>query len=198
MLREQAQARGLLSDDVELSPEIVFSLVRDMPYRRASSREPEVTIQEWRGTCSGKHYLLKRLFEELGFDVGLVMCTHVFTEQNTAHFPEHLRVQVSKGPIPDVHTFVRLRTPAGKWVDVDATWPLYTRRLGMPVNDQFQVGVNMRIACDPMEILELPGGVDPQSFKEELIKTYCGPQIQRRDHFIEEMSQWLVEQGSIS
>ena len=26
-----------------------------MPYQRASSRRPESIIEEWRGTCSGKH-----------------------------------------------------------------------------------------------------------------------------------------------
>ena len=27
----------------------------------ASNRDPETTINEWRGTCSGKHYLLQKL-----------------------------------------------------------------------------------------------------------------------------------------
>ncbi len=62
-LREQAQARGRLKLDADVSADQVFCLVRDMDYQRASSREPEVTISEWRGTCSGKHYLLKALFE---------------------------------------------------------------------------------------------------------------------------------------
>ena len=57
-------------------------------------------------------------------------------------------------------------------MDVDATWPFYTRHLGMPVNEQFQSGVNMRIACDPLEIREVPDGNDPQTFKEELIKNH--------------------------
>ena len=53
-LREQAQALGLLTGDGDVSLDQVFSLVRDMDYRRASSRAPESTISEWRGTCSGK------------------------------------------------------------------------------------------------------------------------------------------------
>lgn len=195
ILREQAESRGLLAADSELSAELVFALVRDMPYQRASSREPEITIHEWRGTCSGKHYLLKALFEELGFNARIVMCTHRFTEQNTAHFPASLRAQVSNEPIPDVHTFIRLKAGA-KWTDVDATWPLQAGHLGLVVNDRFHRGINMRIACDPIEIFEVPDGVEPQRFKEELIKTYCGSQIERRDLFIEEMSGWLLDSGS--
>lgn len=196
LLREQGQTRGLITRNAVLSPELVFSLVRDMPYQRASSREPEAIILEWRGTCSGKHYLLKALFYELGFDARVIMCTHLFTAQNTMHFPPPLRAQVSEFPIPDVHTFIRLKTTADEWMDVDATWPLQTRPLGMPVNDQFQLGTNMRIACDPIEIFEVPDGTDPQTFKEALIKAHCGPQIQRRDRFIDEMGKWLVDGGN--
>jgi hypothetical protein len=192
LLREQAERRGLVAVDSELTPGAVFALVRDMPYQRANSRESEATIQEWRGTCSGKHYLLKALLEELGFEARLVMCTHLFTAQNTGHFPVSLRAQVCPQPIPDVHTFVRLKTEAG-WMDVDATWPCQAKSLGMTVNDQFCLGVNMRIACDPIEIFEVPQGGDPQAIKEKLIETYCGPQMEQRDQFIEGISQWLQE-----
>ena len=53
-----------------------FALVRDMPYQRASTREPEAIIQEWRGTCSGKHYLLDQIFREEGLESRVIMCTH--------------------------------------------------------------------------------------------------------------------------
>jgi hypothetical protein len=193
-LRREAEKRGLLAEGVQLSAGSVFSLVRDMPYQRASSREAEAILLEWRGTCSGKHYLLKSLFVELGFEARVVMCTHQFTPANTTLFPPSLQEQVAAGPVPDVHTFVRLKTECG-WMDVDATWPLHTRHLGMAVNEEFQPGVNMRIACDPVAIFEVPKGVEPQSFKEQLIKQYCGPQMARRDQFIVALSQWLVEEG---
>jgi len=192
IFHEEAASRGLLDGDAELSVDWAFALVRDVPYQRASSREPEAIIREWRGTCSGKHYLLKDLFEEMGFDARILMCTHQFTEDNTAHFPAVLRAQVSQGPIPDVHTFVRLKSGAG-WMDVDATWPRQTGLLGMPVNEIFLPGVDMAIACSPLETLEVPVGVAPQAFKERLIESHCGAQSQRRDRFIEDMSQWLAQ-----
>lgn len=66
-LKLKAIERGLLKQEDEINIEKAFLLVRDMPYTRASSRDPETIIQEWRGTCSGKHYLLKSLFAELGY-----------------------------------------------------------------------------------------------------------------------------------
>ena len=155
LLRQQAIKRGLVDEASSLDAEAVFALVRDMPYQRASSREPTVTIQEWQGTCSGKHYLLETLFEELGFETRIVMCTHTFTEQNTLNFPEGIRRHLSAGPVPDVHTFIRLKD-AGKWVDIDATWPMHTKRLGMRVNERFEPGINMEIACEPIDFFEVP------------------------------------------
>ena len=116
-----------------------LSLVRDMPYERASSRDPATTIREWRGTCSGKHYLLNDLFDELGFKSRIFMATHKFTEQNTQHFPEHLRGLLSDGPVPDVHTFLKIKSPgeSDEWVDIDATWPFH-RACHVPTRRQPQ------------------------------------------------------------
>src|SRR3990172_6600207 len=76
-LKSRAVEKGLLKPEEEINLETAYTLVRDMPYTRASSRSPETIIQEWRGTCSGKHYLLKRLFAELGYSSQLIACTTV-------------------------------------------------------------------------------------------------------------------------
>ena len=196
LLLAQARRRGLLANGLDdqsgARPELVFLLVRDMPYQRASSRNPEDIIEEWRGTCSGKHYLLRNLFEELGLKTRILMCPHFFTPQNTAHFPVGLRRQILAGSIPDIHTFLRIEI-AEEWIDVDATWPLKAGSLGFPVNQDLRPGVNMEIACQPIEILEIPEGMEPQSFKEQLIAAHCHGRQDRRDRFIEDMSGWLSE-----
>ncbi|PKB80047.1 MAG: hypothetical protein BZY88_10145 [SAR202 cluster bacterium Io17-Chloro-G9] len=193
-LREQAQARGILTPDAGLSADRVFSLVRDMDYQRASSREPEATIKEWRGTCSGKHYLLKALFEEIGYQVKLVMCPHWFTDENTGGFPDDLKALLAGGPVPDVHTFLMIDT-GESWTQVDATWPLWAGPLGLTVNQRFQPGVDMELACEPEEFLEVPAGEDPQKFKERLIKSFCGSNSSTRERFIQEMANWLTRQA---
>ena len=196
LLLAQAQRRGLLANDRDdqsgTTPDLVFSLVRDMPYQRANSRNPEDTIAEWRGTCSGKHYLLRDLFEELGVKSRILMCPHYFTPQNTGHFPVGLRRQILVGSIPDIHTFLRIEI-AEKWIDVDATWPLKTGNLGFPVNLHLQSGVTMKIACQPIDTLEIPEGMEPQAFKEQLIAAHCHGRQAQRDRFIEDLSSWLAE-----
>ena len=192
LLLGEAVSRGLLASETDLSPASAFALVRDMPYRRASSREPEAVVREWKGTCSGKHYLLRELFQELGYQVRIFMCTHRFTQENTGHFPAHLRAHLADGPVPDVHTYLRLRYGDG-WTQVDATWPLAVERLGMRVNRRFQPGIDMKLACDPLEHFEVPADEEAQAFKERLIKSFCGPDLGRREQFIEGMGEWLGE-----
>ena len=191
-LERESRDRGLLDGSASLTPERAFALVRDMPYRRASSRRPEAIIEEWRGTCSGKHYLLADVFCELGLESQVIMCTHRFTAENTGHFPAELRELVAASPVPDVHTYLRVKTAEG-WMVVDATWPSSAGPLGMTVNREFRPGSDMTIACDPIETLPVPEGRDPQEFKEETIRDFCGDSSGVRDDFIEGMGRWLGE-----
>ena len=192
LLEHESRRRNLLLAGEPLTAATAFALVRDMPYRRASTRDPEAIVHEWRGTCSGKHYLLAGIFRELGLDSRIVMCTHRFTRDGTSHFPEELRALVAREPVPDVHTYIRLKTDAG-WMNVDGTWPSAAEPLGMPVNRTFAEGRDMGIACDPVESFIVPAGDDPQAFKEQLIAEFCGSSSTIRDEFIEGMSRWLSE-----
>ncbi len=192
LLERESHERGLLSEGESLSAERTFALVRDMPYRRASSRKPDAIVEEWRGTCSGKHYLLADIFRELGLESRVIMCTHRFTPENTGHFPPELRELVAVSPVPDVHTYLRVNTAEG-WMVVDATWPSSAGPLGMIVNREFTAGRDMTIACDPIETLPVPEGMDPQEFKEQVIREFCGASSTVRDEFIEGMGRWLGE-----
>ena len=191
-LERTARARGLLGTDEPLTAASAFALVRDMPYQRASTREPEAIVREWRGTCSGKHYLLAGIFRELGMDSRIIMCTHRFTRDNTGHFPPELQALVVREPVPDVHTYIRLENTAS-WMTVDATWPSSAEPLGMLVNRVFSDGQDMVIACDAIDTYEVPDGQDPQAFKEQLIAEFCGSSSTIRDEFIEGMSRWLSD-----
>lgn len=193
--RDEARRRGLLGPDETVDAARAFALVRDMPYRRASSREPHVTTTEWTGTCSGKHYLLQALLEELGFATMLIACTHEFTVENSPWLPPELLAQLDDGPIPDVHQFLRVqRGPThegNEWKTVDATWPLAARALGLPVNEHWDEAREMQVAADPIELFHTPADIDPQSYKEQIIEREIGDQAARRDRFIEALSDWI-------
>ena len=63
----------------------------------------------------------------------------------------------------------------------------------MTVNGDFHPGIDMTVACDPIETLTVPEGRDPQEFKEQLIREFCGDSSSARDDFIEGLGLWLGE-----
>ena len=162
-----------------------FYLVRDMRYQRASDRQPETLIREWRGTCSGKHYLLKALFAELGLVSHLIACTtETRLDPATAH--ERLRpiLERASGRVVDVHNYLMVDLPEGEMV-VDATWPLSTLKYGLPVNEHFVLGQSQVIASPPVKVWIVPPGSDPQDFKDELLKeNFTDEELDVREAFI--------------
>src|SRR5512147_221005 len=104
LLKSKAIEKGLLKPEDEIDVEQAFLLVRDMPYIRASSRDNETIIAEWRGTCSGKHYLLKGLFAELGYSSHVIACTTI-TQIDPKKVFGKLRklLRQSEGRLVDVH-----------------------------------------------------------------------------------------------
>jgi hypothetical protein len=195
LLQSEAERRSLWPKenpaDARLDIPSAFYLVRDMPYGRASSREPRATIREWRGTCSGKHYLLQAVFAEMGIDSRLIACTHRLTRVDASRLPAALRPLLEQGPFVDVHNYLVAETPQGRMV-IDATWPLPARKLGVPVNEQFVWGVDMQIACVPIDSYEIPDDRDPQAFKEELLRQhFSAAELKQRELFIEAVSRPL-------
>ena len=197
ILKSKAVAKGLLKPYEEIDAERAFTLVRDMPYTRASSRDLETIIEEWRGTCSGKHYLLKRLFIELGYSSRLIACTTV------AHIdPKDVRgklrtlLEKSEGRFVDVHNYLILELPDGEMI-VDATWPLATKGMGTVVNERFVLGENQQIASEPLKIWVVPEEGDSQEFKNEILKESFTPEeLAHREEFIQTLgkmtnSRWV-------
>jgi hypothetical protein len=195
-LKSKAVEKGLMSPEDEIDAECAFLLVRDMPYARASSRQPETIIQEWCGTCSGKHYLLKQLFAELGFDAKLIACTTV-EHIDPQSVPGKLReiLEQSNGRFVDVHNYLVLDTPQGEMI-VDATWPISTDGTGTVVNPSFQMGVDHQIACEPFESWEIPENQDPQAFKEKiLIENFTPEELAHREAFIQALGELMRANG---
>jgi hypothetical protein len=189
VLKDKAIKFGLLKPEDEINAETAFRLVRDMPYARASSRTPITTISEWRGTCSGKHYLLKELFSELGITSKLIACTTVIHID-----PKEVRgklrklLEQSNGRFVDVHNYLVLDLPEGESI-VDATWPLSTKGMGTVVNENFVPGENHQIACVPIETWVVPEDRDPQDFKDEILTNSFTPdELEHREEFIDTIS----------
>ncbi len=150
--------RGLLEPNTEIDAGTAFRLVRDMPYLRASDRQSETLIREWRGTCSGKHYLLKDLYAEMGIPSRVMACTHVAHIDPESAAPQLRRLlEGTNGRFVDVHNFLILELPGGE-MTVDATWPQSTAKYGFPVNESFQLGPGPADRLPADRVLARAGG----------------------------------------
>ena len=66
LLEREGCRRGLLGVGEGLTAGRCFSLVRDMPYRRASSRAAEAIVREWRGDLFGEALSAGGCFSRVG------------------------------------------------------------------------------------------------------------------------------------
>jgi hypothetical protein len=186
LLAGEAARRGLLEAAAEVDAATAFRLVRDMPYVRASDRRPETIIQEWRGTCSGKHYLLRALFAELGLTARLIACTSARQFEQTRLEPPLWEIlEGVNGRFVDVHNYLILELPDGGEMIIDATWPLSAQEAGLVVNEAFVWGEDQKIAAAPLQAWVVPADEDPQTFKDHLLTTHFSPEeLAARDAFI--------------
>ena len=192
-LKSKAVEMGLMAQTDEMDAEKVFLLVRDMPYLRASDRQPETIIAEWRGTCSGKHYLLKTLFAELGCTSQVMACTSV--EQIDPQLAPGKLGEVlaaANGRFVDVHNYLILQLPDGNMI-VDATWPIFLKDIPLfVVNETFILGEDQQIAANPSKTWTVPENSDPQTFKDKLLRENFTPEeLHHRDEIIHTLSTLL-------
>lgn len=195
LLKAEAIRRGVLDSAADIDLATAFALVRDMPYRRASDRSPETTIREWRGTCSGKHYLLQGLFAEFGLSSQVIACTAV-VPVDLVDVPDHLvpLYEAANRRFVDVHNYLLVELPGDGRMIVDATWPLSAAEAGLTVNPVFILGQDQQIAAEPLESWHIPPHRDPQEFKDELLRSHFTPaELHFREEVIRALGEWTSE-----
>jgi hypothetical protein len=167
----------------------LFEHVREIPYVYPASRDPVEVLREWRGSCSGKHYLLGELFRLLDLPVRHMICTHRFNESPLV-FPPPMQQMLEKNQIVDLHDYLQIEVD-GVWIDVDATWERGLREFGFPVNEDWD-------GCHPMLLSVVPEDVsvaerDPERLKEELLSKLTPRQRMLRKQFLDALNGWVQD-----
>ncbi len=165
----------------------LFERVRDIPYGDIGSRNPTDVYKQNKGTCSGKHELLKELYQQLGIQVKSYLVMHHFKKM-PVKFPNHIQNILNKRNILDPHNFLKILV-SKKWITVDVTWNKPLKKLGFPVNENWDGKTDMQIAVMPKgKIFETN---DPISLKKQLI-SQLSDQVQKdRKLFLSELTEWL-------
>lgn len=167
----------------------LFERVRDIPYGNINSRNPLDVYQKNKGTCSGKHELLKVLYRGMGISVKDFLILHRFRDMKIK-WPEKIEAILETEDFIDPHNFLKIEIK-GKWITVDATWDKPLEKLGFYVNQNWEGKNDMKL------VVQEGGSVqetdNPFDLKEKLISQMPESAQKNRKQFLSELSSWLEE-----
>lgn len=161
--------------------------VRDIPYGVIGSREPQTVYENHKGTCSGKHGLLKELYHELGIQTQDYIAMHRFKDLSVS-YPQSLKIILERSNILDPHNFFKIQINR-RWILVDITWDKPLKRLGFTVNENWDGKTDMQITVKPFEIIQTDNSL---KIKEEKLSTLSISVQEDRKLFLKELSSWLA------
>lgn len=166
----------------------LFYRVRDIPYGAIDSRDFLEVYKQNKGTCSGKHELLKGLYQTLGIPVRDFIIMHNFNALPIT-FPEHVQKIMIENTIIDPHNFIKIKRN-NKWITIDATWDIGLKKVGFPVNEQWNGFENLDVSV-------VKGGkiyetTKPMELKKKLIANLPEDVQKSRKLFLKELTKWLA------
>ncbi len=177
-----------------LSPEKalvkIFEKVRDIPYGSTGERDPQKILKAKLGSCSGKHLLLKELFDLLGYQAKIVTCYHHFDEAlPKREYPKALQNLITEHTVIDFHHFIQIKRN-NRWLVVDATWDTPLKAYGFPVNTNWSGDIDTQLAVKPIKFY--PEVDDLIAFKEQLIAELEPEERAIRKRFLDLLTDWFA------
>lgn len=190
---ESPQIQAILDQWKGLSAQVArkqaFLFVRDIAYGDIGSRNPYDVLEKKKGTCSGKHALLRILLEKLGYEVQPYFAKHDFSQFPLQKWPDALREFQSK-ILTDYHDFLKVDVD-GKWVDVDAIFDAFMESKGFPVTNWDGMS-DVPLPIKAQEIFPAKG--DVEDHKKRLIAA-LPEQVQKdRKAFLGTLTKWLDDE----
>ncbi|ALM09925.1 MAG TPA: hypothetical protein DEB30_02670 [Candidatus Peribacter riflensis] len=164
----------------------VYEFVRDIAYGDIGSRSAFDVLLARKGTCSGKHALLKMFFESLGYRVQNWFAEHDFGSFPIHPWPPELREFQGK-TIPDFHDFLKVHI-AGQWTTVDAVFDAEIVRLGFPAL-QWDGQKDMKLPVRALRVF--PAEEPVEDHKKALIASLAQEMQTLRKTFLSLLTSWL-------
>ncbi len=163
-----------------------FLFVREIPYGNTGSRSPYDVLTNNKGTCSGKHALLKLILEALGYEVQAWFAIHDFGKFPVSPWPAELKEFQGK-QIADYHDFLKVNID-GRWVTIDAIFDLPMRQWGFLVQDwDGNSDMPLPVKTDSMFVAE----GDVEGCKKSLIGALPEATQNDRKIFLKALTAWV-------
>lgn len=166
-----------------------YEFVRDIAYGNIGSRSAFDVLLARKGTCSGKHALLRMFFESLGYEVQSWFAEHDFSQFPIQPWPQTL-AEFREKNIPDFHDFLKVNI-AGQWITVDAVFDAPLVRLGFPLL-QWDGQMSMELPIHALRVFPAEG--DVESHKKALIASLPQEVQELRKRFLSSLTAWLEKE----
>jgi hypothetical protein len=174
-------------EDKEKALVSVFERVRDIPYGTINSRNPEDVYRRNMGTCSGKHFLLRELYNALGVKIKDFICYHRYDQlPRNVDFPPELKTLLDENDgIPDYHNFIKAYVN-NKWVILDATFDKSLK--GCFIVNEWDGRSDTKVSVVPEKTWEVK---NPLKFKVKMLEQLPLQIQESRGLFLKKFSEWL-------
>ena len=162
----------------------VFDKIRDIPYavipeiNSASHYARILTVGK--GSCTPKHFLLRDMYEKLGLPVLYVVYPFRWSDLEV-DYPAHLRKLAEAMPVSH-HLACKVEI-GGRLVLVDATVDSPLKRLGLPVNENWNGFSGMLLPVTPVD--------EEQLFHPAEVVDYVASYDDASLEFFSRMNAWL-------
>ena len=163
-----------------------YEFARDIAYGDIGSRNPFDVLAAHKGTCSGKHALLKLFLEHLGYDVQSWFAKHNFGAFPITQWPAELMEFKDKN-IPDYHDFLKVKV-GKEWLTIDGVFDKTLVKLGFPALE-WDGKTDMQLPVIALEIF--PAGGDMETHKKKLIGLLPTAYQDQRKKFLSTLTAWL-------
>lgn len=171
----------------------IFEHVRDIPYAiipelRNPVSGPPGLIEQNRGSCQPKHYLIAQLFGKLNIPIRFV--TYVFKwDDSEIKYPADLKNLISRLPV-SYHLACKADIN-GKWALVDATWDPPLKKAGFPVNEKWDGKSDTVNAVNPIKEIIHESAEERVQFEKERHSRYTDAEKAIYAEFINKLNSWL-------
>lgn len=188
-MRAACAARGTAFD-----LRVLFSVVRDIPYGRpADPMNPNNVVSEWRGTCSGKHVLLRALLQRLGY-ASRLYCHPFRIDDAAAVLPITVTREFIGQGIWDVHNYLVVGIGT-KDIVVDVTWPSELGAHGFATTRFWDGASDFAIAAAPGEAIEVQTEELANVKRRLLYELNDQVRLARRERYIKALSEYALRYG---
>jgi hypothetical protein len=140
--------KGLSAEESRVA---IFHKIRDIPYfidpgHLSLEKGPCGMLEDNRGSCYPKHYLLGMIYTKIG--VPVKYCAYGFKwKDQKVDYPDNVRAMA--GNLPTTYHLACRALIKAKWVFLDATWDPELAIAGFPVNIDWDGESDTKLAVEP-------------------------------------------------